>query len=330
MPDQSTDQRPRWHFEGYDLDAGNFATAMVHLYRAEVTRTNLWRNRLDTTTNWAVVTTAAVLTFSFGSAQNPHFVLLMVLVLVLSFLNTEARRYSYYALWHHRVRLLETEFFAKMLAPPFRPSPDWADALRDTLMTPTFLVSRPEALARRYRRNYVWIVTLLLVSWGIKLMMHPYPAMTVYDVVERAAIGRWIPGAWVVGVVVAIYVGLTLLTTGIALYAGRYQHIPHPGSIMPRLLQRRKSDVNLAIIITNQKEPIAEQLMEHLGRGATAIPGEGMFSGDPRDVLLCAITEAQAPRLETIVHDHDPAAFVIIAQASDVLGRGFRPFEPPS
>lgn len=329
MPDQPTDQRPRWSFEGYDLDTGNFATALIHLYRAEVTRANLWRNRLDTTTNWAVVTTAAALTFSFSSAQNPHFVLLLVLVLVLSFLNTEARRYSYYALWYHRVRLLETEFFAKMFAPPFQPAPDWGEALHDSLTTPTFLISRPEALVRRYQRNYVWIVTLLLASWGIKLMLHPYPALTFRDILDRAAIGRWIPGAGVIGAVAAIYIGLTLLPFGIALYR-RHAYVPRPGH-PPRLpFQRRKPHVNLAVIITNQKEQIAERLMDALGRGATAIPGKGMYTGDPRDVLLCAITEAQAPRLEAIVRELDPGAFVIITQASDILGRGFRPFEPPS
>jgi uncharacterized membrane protein len=331
MPDQATGNRaPRWTFQGHELDTSNFITAMIHLYRAEVTRANLWRNRLDTTTNWAVVTTAAALTFSFGSPQNPHFVLLLMLGLVLSFLNTEARRYSYYALWYHRVRMLETEFFAKMLAPPFQPSPDWGEALHDSLMSPSFLISRPEALARRYRRNYVWIVTLLLVSWGIKLMIHPYLAITAHDVIQRAAIGHLISGGWVIGAVITSYAGLTLLTAGIELHYRNHRPVPRLLRVILSPFQRRKLHVNLAVMITNRKEPIAEQLMNELGRGATAIPGKGMFTGDPRDVLLCAITEAQAPRLETIVHELDPDAFVIIAQASDVLGRGFRPLEPPS
>src|SRR5437588_10372767 len=34
-----------------------FNTAMAHFYRGEITRANTWRNRLDTTTNWAVLTT---------------------------------------------------------------------------------------------------------------------------------------------------------------------------------------------------------------------------------------------------------------------------------
>ena len=43
------------------LSAGEFTTAMVHLYRAEAARANTWRIRLDTTTNWAVVTTGVAI-----------------------------------------------------------------------------------------------------------------------------------------------------------------------------------------------------------------------------------------------------------------------------
>ncbi|MDY7080581.1 MAG: DUF2270 domain-containing protein, partial [Chloroflexota bacterium] len=87
-----------WTFRGYRLDQDNFTTAMVHFYRGEVTRANTWRTRLDATTNWAVITVAAALTFVFGAPHNPHFVLLLVLLLVLTFLHIEARRYRYYAL----------------------------------------------------------------------------------------------------------------------------------------------------------------------------------------------------------------------------------------
>ena len=73
--------------------------------------------RLDATTNWAVITTGAALTFAFGGAYNPPVVLLIVAVLVLLFLFIEARRYRYYELWTHRVRMMETHFFSNLLRP---------------------------------------------------------------------------------------------------------------------------------------------------------------------------------------------------------------------
>src|SRR5687768_13018721 len=73
-----------------------FNTAMAHFYRGEVSRANTWRIRLDTTTNWAVLTTGATLSFAFSLPTNPHFVILINTVLVGFFLFMEARRYRYY------------------------------------------------------------------------------------------------------------------------------------------------------------------------------------------------------------------------------------------
>src|SRR5207249_1927022 len=89
------------------------STAMVHLYRAEAAKAEAARRRLDTTTNWAVVTTAAGISFALGD-QDPerHAVILLISLLVTFFLVIEARRYRYYDIWQTRARLMEAEFFA--------------------------------------------------------------------------------------------------------------------------------------------------------------------------------------------------------------------------
>lgn len=46
--------------------------ALTHLYRGEMQRSTAWLARLDRTTNWAVVATTALLTWTLGSADNPH------------------------------------------------------------------------------------------------------------------------------------------------------------------------------------------------------------------------------------------------------------------
>jgi uncharacterized membrane protein len=94
------------------LSPGEFNTAMIHFYRGEVQRSNTWRNRLDTTTNWAVITAGATLSFVFSSPNNPHFVIPINSILVAIFLLMEARRYRYYEIWSSRVRILETGYFA--------------------------------------------------------------------------------------------------------------------------------------------------------------------------------------------------------------------------
>ena len=51
-------EEPVWTYRGYKLKTSEFVTSMVHFFRAEVSRANVWRQRLDTTTNWAVVSDA--------------------------------------------------------------------------------------------------------------------------------------------------------------------------------------------------------------------------------------------------------------------------------
>src|SRR6185295_5536371 len=119
------------------LTPTEFNTAMVHLYRGEVSRANTWRKRLDGTTNWAVLTTGATLSFAFSSANNTHVMILINSLLIMFFLYIEARRYRFYDLWRARVRLMETEFFAEMLTPAsLEGIEDWRQILADDLLQP--------------------------------------------------------------------------------------------------------------------------------------------------------------------------------------------------
>jgi uncharacterized membrane protein len=178
-----------WTYRGYHLSKSEFNTAMVHLFRAEVARANVWRQRLDTTTNWAVISTGAVLSFSFAEQSAHHSAVILSTLLVTLFLFIEARRYRYYEVWSTRVRLLEADFFGKMLVEPFRPSDDWARKLSDALANPRFTISYWEALGRRYRRNYMWIYMLLAVSWVLKVGLVPDSVSSFDQFLDRASIG---------------------------------------------------------------------------------------------------------------------------------------------
>jgi uncharacterized membrane protein len=180
------------------LTPAEFNTAMVHFYRGEVQRSNTWRNRLDTTTNWAVITAGATLSFVFSSPSNPHFVIPINSILVAIFLVMEARRYRYYEIWSSRVRVMETGYFAPMLAPGGATSYDeeWAAHLSADLLTPHFTISEWEAIGRRLRRNYLWIFALLALSWNLKVYLHPHPAFNFDVFLDRATVGV-VPG-WVV------------------------------------------------------------------------------------------------------------------------------------
>jgi uncharacterized membrane protein len=153
-----------------------FNTAMVHFYRGELQRSNIWRTRLDATTNWAVITAGATLSFVFSSPDNPHFAIPINTILVSIFLFMEARRYRYYEVWANRVRVVETGYFAPMLSQrAMPPDKEWAEHISGDLISPHFTISEWEAIGRRLRANYLWIFILLALSWTLKIYIHPSP-----------------------------------------------------------------------------------------------------------------------------------------------------------
>ena len=183
-PKDNTGNESVWTYRGYRLRGNDFTTAMAHLYRGEMQRANVWRQRLDSTTNWAVITAGAAITFALGNASGHHGVIILNMLLITLFVYIEARRYRYYELFASRVRLMETDFFAAMFVPPFGPAADWAEAMAENLLHPHFTVSIWEATGRRFRRNYMWIYIVLALAWVAKSALSgpsPVQKLTLYS-----------------------------------------------------------------------------------------------------------------------------------------------------
>lgn len=77
-------------------------------------------------------------------------------------------------------------------------------------------------------------------------------------------------------------------------------------------------------IISDNPQPIVRRITSELERGVTLLKGEGGFTGSPKEVLYCVVNRNEMARLKTIVHSEDPRAFVIVSDAREVLGEGFR------
>lgn len=78
------------------------------------------------------------------------------------------------------------------------------------------------------------------------------------------------------------------------------------------------------IIITRCGSQINEKLLYELGRGVTRLEGQGGYTGEGREVLLCVVARQQTARLKAIIYEADPGAFVIIGNATEVHGEGFK------
>jgi uncharacterized membrane protein len=343
--DKTSSTEPVWSYRGYELRPGEFTTAMVHFFRAEVQRANVWRQRLDTTTNWAVVTTAAAISLAFSRAVvEDHLVIILDVLLVSLFLWIEARRDRYYELWSYRVRLMETDFFATMLVPPFHPASDWAESLAESLLHPQLPISMWEALGRRYRRNYMWIYFILGLAWLSKVVLHPTMPASWPDLLSRASIGS-LPGGLVLAAGLAFYVVLLLvgvLTAGLQQASGevlprygaffrqrqRVQAVAEAGSPTgPRAWFRpsRRRQQFLAYIVTDQAEAVSRRILRELRRGVTDLSGTGMYTQQPHSVLMCALTVTEVAHLKAAVNAEDPEALVIVSPVQEVLGHGFGP-----
>jgi uncharacterized membrane protein len=170
--------------------------AIAHLYRAEVYRSTVWRQRLDQTTNWAVISTGIGLSAAFANERASPFPIVLVGALCIVFLMLEARRYRFFYVWRFRARVLEIAFYVPMLRGEGAQIPlDRGTALSDDYEKPQYRISMIRAVGRRLRRNYGWLFSILGAAYFAKIAIHPtdVPSWDVF--VRRAHIGP-IPG-WV-------------------------------------------------------------------------------------------------------------------------------------
>lgn len=187
------DLKPR---EG--LDSAEMGV-IAHLYRGEIYRSTLWRTRLDTTTNWSVVTLGVALSIAYSSPQASPLPLVLVGILIVFFLMLEARRYRYFNVWRARCRWIELHFMVPMLTEgDLHMEERWQDRLAEDYRRPAYHVSMWTAIGRRIRRNYFWILLIQSIAYIGKLVVHPEPLQSTAELLSRATIGP-IPGVLVLG-----------------------------------------------------------------------------------------------------------------------------------
>lgn len=316
---------------GAQLRPTDFNTAMVHLYRAEITRANSWRSRLDVTTNWALISTGAAVSVAFSQQATHHSIIILNTLLITLFLFIEARRYRYYELWSYRVRLMETDYYAAMLVAPFSPDPEWAGKLAESLLYPQFPISIWEALGRRLRRNYLWVYLALLAAWVAKLLLYPESVASLELLVTRARMGI-APGWLVMALVLTFYAALVIIaiaTRGLRQAAGEV--FPRYGDSQPTKPapapavdpQMHASAPNapryplLAVVTADQLDPIATAIQARFKRAATRLDPNNTTGTQATLLLPVVVTEIAT--LKALVKEIDAQGVVIVIPATDVI-----------
>lgn len=113
---------------------------------------------------------------------------------------------------------------------------------------------------------------------------------------------------FVVGLEGVLYGGVMLYTEGIVI-----------DSVL-RSFDRRKQ----LFIITSRVDETKRFIIDELGKGATVLQGEGAYSSESRPVIMTALSRRRMVEVKRFLAENDPAAFVIVADAAEVLGEGFR------
>ncbi len=80
---------------------------------------------------------------------------------------------------------------------------------------------------------------------------------------------------------------------------------------------------HVAIVVTDKSDEIRDAIAAKLDRGCTFLKGEGAYTGQKKNVIFCAIKRRQAAELKELVMEQDPAAFMVLQEAHQVLGEGF-------
>jgi uncharacterized membrane protein len=189
--------------------------SLAHYYRGEMGRMTSWRDRIDRTSNWAITVVAALLSVSLSTPTSHHGVLLFGMMLITLLLLIEARRYRFFDIYRARVRQVEKNYFAQIMAPEPGTGLDWGSVVARSLRKPKFLLSYHDAVHRRLRRNYGWMYLIMLLAWGLKittpkLQTEGNPLAQAHSwsyVIDNAVLGP-LPGLAVIAIVAAFYLAI--------------------------------------------------------------------------------------------------------------------------
>jgi uncharacterized membrane-anchored protein YitT (DUF2179 family) len=90
------------------------------------------------------------------------------------------------------------------------------------------------------------------------------------------------------------------------------------------LVQEGWSTSKAFFIMSDLNQEISQAIQKEIGRGVTFFHGKGGYSGDSRDILFCVVSTREVSRVKDLVSSLDRRAFVIVADAHEVLGEGFK------
>lgn len=80
----------------------------------------------------------------------------------------------------------------------------------------------------------------------------------------------------------------------------------------------------MVMVITNQQHEVREGILNKIDRGVTKLSAYGGYTDQERPILMCVVDQTEFTKLKQLVKSIDPTAFVVVMDAAEVLGEGFK------
>ena len=82
----------------------------------------------------------------------------------------------------------------------------------------------------------------------------------------------------------------------------------------------------LLFIISDRQEEIKRYILENMSRGGTYIKSTGMYTGQSREMIFLVVSRSEVSLVKSMIKEFDPAAFVVVVNACETFGDGFKLF----
>ncbi|MDR1467524.1 MAG: YitT family protein [Oscillospiraceae bacterium] len=80
----------------------------------------------------------------------------------------------------------------------------------------------------------------------------------------------------------------------------------------------------LVFVISSKNQEISQKIIKKLSRGVTELKSKGSYTGNEGEILLCAVRRHEIHELRNIVHSVDKNAFMVVTDAREITGEGFK------
>lgn len=125
----------------------------------------------------------------------------------------------------------------------------------------------------------------------------------------------------IVDAVVVAASGLVFGDFNLAMYA--FITVVLNGRVMDYILYGA-DEARLVYIVSDKPEELLTYILSDIEVGATTLEGRGAYSNRHKDIIMCVVKKRQAPKLQELVKQRDPAAFMVITSANEIYGEGYK------